>query len=78
MPMLMQIVSLVGAVLILAAYAMLQAGRLDRASRTFCLANLVGSALLTWIAIAERNAGFVLLEGSWAVLSLLPLLRRRA
>ena len=75
--MFMQVVSVVGAVLILGAYAALQAGKLDRASLSFCLANFVGSALLTWVAVLERNSGFILLEGTWAILSLLPLLSRR-
>ena len=74
--MLDQLVSLVGAVLILAAYAALQMGRLDQKSRTFNLMNFVGSALLTWVAIVDRRAGFILLEATWALLSLVPLLRR--
>ena len=46
-----QIISVVGAVLILAAYAALQAGRLRYTSRRFCLMNAIGSGLLTWVAI---------------------------
>lgn len=76
--MLHQLVSLVGAFLVLGAYAALQTGRLGRETTTFCLMNFVGSALLTWIAVVDRRAGFILLEGLWAVLSLIPLLRRRA
>jgi hypothetical protein len=73
--MLHQLTSLVGALMILGAYAALQAGRLDRTSRTFCLLNFFGSGILTWAAIVDRNYGFILLEGSWALLSLVPLVR---
>jgi hypothetical protein len=75
--MLLQLVSLVGAALVLAGYAGLQSGRLPREGTTFCLLNFFGSALLTWVAVADRRAGFILLEGLWALLSLVPLLRRR-
>ena len=40
-------VALVGALLVLSAYAALQTGRLDRESRTFGALNFFGSALLT-------------------------------
>lgn len=73
--MLHQIVSVVGAVLILGAYAALQANRLDQKGRTFCLMNFFGSALLTWIAVVDQRVGFIVLEGAWALLSLVPLVR---
>ena len=73
--MLHQLASLVGAVLILVAYALLQAGKLNQRSLAFCLANFVGSGILTWIAVVERNSGFILLEGSWALLSLFPVFK---
>lgn len=38
--------------------------------------NLVGSVVLTVIALRASQWGFVLLEGAWAVLSVPPLLRR--
>lgn len=71
-----QVASVVGAVCILSAYALLQAGRLDRASRTFNALNFVGSAILAWIAIVDRRLGFIILEVAWALLSLPGLLRR--
>jgi hypothetical protein len=75
--MLEQIMAVVGAVLILAAYAALQADRLEQKGRTFCLMNFFGSAMLTWVAIVDRRYGFILVEGAWALLSLVPLLPRR-
>jgi drug/metabolite transporter (DMT)-like permease len=74
--MLQQLVSVVGAVLILAAYLALQRGWLDREQRAFNAMNFVGSALLCWIAVEDRRIGFILLEGIWALLSVPGLLRR--
>ena len=75
--MLEQIFSVIGAVLILAAYAALQANRIDQKGRTFCLMNFVGSSLLTWVAIVDQRIGFIILEGAWALLSLVPLFRTK-
>ncbi len=76
--MLYQLVSLVGAALVLVAFARLQKGTLRREDLSFCLLNLFGSVLLTWVAVVDRRLGFILLEGSWALLSVWPLLRSRA
>lgn len=70
-----QIVSVTGAVLILAGYAALQRGVLSQEDRWFNLLNFVGSSLLAWIAIVDRRWGFILLEVTWALLSLPPLLK---
>lgn len=72
-----QVVSVAGAVLILAGYAALQRGMLGREDRLFNILNFVGSSLLAWIAIVDRRWGFILLEVIWALLSLPPLLRRK-
>jgi hypothetical protein len=76
--MLYQIMSLVGAAMILTAYVALQRGRLDKEDRAFNLLNFVGAGLLTVVAVADRRWGFIILEGTWSLLSLPPLLRRRA
>ena len=73
--MLYQLLSMVGAVLILTGFALLQTGRLDRTDRVFNLLNFVGSALLTVVAVEDRRLGVIFLEGAWALLSLVPLLR---
>jgi hypothetical protein len=70
-----QAASLAGAAMILAAYVALQRGWLPREDRRYNALNFAGSALLTWVAVEARNWGFILLEGSWALLSLPPLLR---
>jgi hypothetical protein len=73
--MLEQLASVVGAILILAAYVALQTKRLGPESRAFNLMNAVGAALLTWVAVVDRRAGFIMLEGTWTLLSLIPLVR---
>jgi hypothetical protein len=71
-----QIASLVGAALILAAYLALQRGWLPRESRRYNALNLVGSIFLTYAAVRNWNLGFIILEGSWALLSLPGTFRR--
>lgn len=68
--MLYQIISLIGAALILAAYVALQRSWLDRTDRLFNLLNFIGSILLTGVALVDHRLGFIVLEGAWALLSL--------
>ena len=70
-----QWISLVGALLILAAFALSQTGRADREDPLYNFMNLIGSGILLVIAIREVQAGFIVLEGAWAVLSLYALVR---
>lgn len=68
-----QIVSLVGAFLILVPFALSQLGRMPVKSFPYQAMNLIGSAILTTIAIIGRQYGFILLEGVWAVMSVVGL-----
>lgn len=74
--MLLQAMSLVGALMVLAAYAASQTGKLSRADISYNLLNLVGSTLLGIVAVIDRRLGFILLESAWALLSIPPLLKR--
>lgn len=77
-PMFYQIVSMLGAVLILIGYVGLQVGWMGRENRLFNALNFVGSSLLAWVAIVDWRVGFIVLETAWAVLSLPGMFRRRA
>lgn len=72
-----QVISIVGALLILAAYAANQWGMLTHRSRLYSAMNFVGGVLLTVIALQASQWGFALLEGAWAALSFPSLIARR-
>ncbi|MDP2959773.1 MAG: hypothetical protein Q8N53_25440 [Longimicrobiales bacterium] len=74
--MLYQALSLIGAALVLGAFGLLNAGRLRHTDVSYGLMNFVGAALLTWVAVVDRRVGFIILESSWALMSLVPLFRR--
>lgn len=75
--MIHQILSLIGALLILFAYGANQTGRLGPGHRGYNLLNLAGSLLLFWVAVADWRWGFMLLEGAWAGISVVPIVRSR-
>lgn len=64
-----------GAVLVLIGYVLGQLDKIDTSSKPYLLINLVGSALLAADAFAGRQWGFLVLNGSWAVISLINLIR---
>jgi hypothetical protein len=64
-----QLIQIVGALLILAAFAAVQFERMRPDSRTYLALNLVGSVILAALALHAEQWGFVLLEAVWAVVS---------
>ncbi len=76
-----QVVQIAGSLLVLAAFALAQAGVLDPKSQTYLAWNAAGATVLAVEAVAEQQWGFLLLEGVWAVVSAVSLadvLRGRA
>ena len=69
--------SLVGALLILLPFAGAQLGRLTVESLSYQVMNLIGATALTIVAVVERQYGFILLEGTWAIVSLIGIVRTR-
>jgi hypothetical protein len=72
-----QVIQVVGALLILAAFAAAQLGRLRVDSPVYLTLNLLGSAVLAYLAFDQRQWGFVLLETAWAAISGWSLFRTR-
>ncbi|MGW7682758.1 CBU_0592 family membrane protein [Kribbella sp. NPDC054772] len=73
----LDVLEIVGALTILVAFAAAQAGRLQQRTVTYQLLNLLGSGVLAAIAAVQLSWGFLLLEGSWAVISLIGLIGLR-
>jgi hypothetical protein len=71
-----QVLQVMGAILILAGFALAQAGKVSVDSRSYLVANFVGSALLGVLAFLDRDWGFVLLESAWAMVSLWSLVSK--
>ena len=74
--MLDQLVQVVGALCILAAFAAAQFQKLDQSSYAYLILNLVGSAILAVLAWFESQWGFLLLEFVWALVSAWGILAR--
>ncbi|HWI22306.1 MAG TPA: hypothetical protein VNT22_06790 [Baekduia sp.] len=67
--MALDILQIIGAVLILAAFVAAQADRLSQHSVTYLGLNVVGSLILAALALHTENWGFLLLEAVWTVVS---------
>jgi hypothetical protein len=70
-----QVVQLIGAVLILAAFVLAQQRRLATDSVVYLALNAAGAGVLAVVAVLDRDLGFTLLETTWAVVSTAGLVR---
>ena len=66
----LQVISVLGALAILGAYAANLFGWVSPSNLSYSVANFLGSAVLTVIAVIDQQIGFILLEGTWALVSL--------
>lgn len=66
----MQAVSILGALGVLGAFAADQFGWVDPGRLSYALANFIGAAILTSVAVIEGQVGFILLQGAWSLISL--------
>ena len=71
-----QVLQIVGALLILAAFILSQRNLLDMNSYLYLTLNLAGASILAVLAFQQGHWGFVLLEGVWALVALVGLIVR--
>ena len=69
------IVGVVGVAMILAAYAAATLGKLDVKGAVSLFANFAGASLILLSLAVDFNLSAVLMEGSWALVSLIGLAR---
>ena len=72
-----QLFSFAGAMLILVAYIGHQLGWMSARRAAYNVLNAIGSVILAWIALHPFQLGFVVLEATWAVISVWALVRPR-
>ena len=73
-----QLVSVLGSLLVLVAYVASQFGYLSAKGLAYAFANIVGSGILAVVAALEAQWGFLVLEGAWALVSLVAVVRQNA
>jgi len=72
-----QAASFAGALMILVAYAGQQMGWMNPRSTRYNVLNAIGSGILWYIALHPFQIGFIVLEGTWTIISLYYLARPR-
>ena len=70
-----QLISFLGALLILVAYVGHQMSLINARRPAYNILNGTGSAILWWIALHPFQIGFFVLEGVWTIISIWALLR---
>jgi hypothetical protein len=70
-----QAIQVCGSILVLTAFVGAQRGRLTTDSTPYKWLNLIGAGVLAVLAAKERQPGFLLLEGVWALVAAWSLLQ---
>jgi hypothetical protein len=70
-----QLISFTGALLVLIGYVGHQIKRMDTRSALYNLLNAAGGAMLLYAAFRPFQLGFVIMEGTWTVVSFAALVR---
>ena len=73
--MVLQVLSVIGALMILLAYGLIQSGVWRELDPAYLALNIVGSLILGFVAIEDRRLGFILLEFAWAGIGLVGVVR---
>lgn len=73
--MIVQLISVAGALMVLAAYGLNQGGIWKELHAGYLALNIIGSLLLGIVAVIDQRAGFILLEFSWAALGFIGVAR---
>ena len=71
-------IQIAGSLLVLVPFVLVQVGRMTSGTAAYAVLNLLGSAVLAADALHGQQWGFLLLEGTWAVVSAYALVRRPA
>ena len=66
----LQILSVVGALAVVGAFAAHQLGWIGPSRLSYALANCLGAGLLTVVAVADGQVGFIFLQGAWTLIGL--------
>jgi hypothetical protein len=73
--MFLQLISVLGALMVLSAYGLIQSGVWSELNAGYLAFNIVGSLLLGIVAIEDQRVGFIFLEFAWAGLGLIGVAR---
>lgn len=73
--MFFQFVSLLGAALLLGAFFANSRGWIHAQDRLYGALNFFGALLLLWVAIVDQRLGFIILEVTWAAISIPAILK---
>lgn len=76
-PLLTQVASFIGALMILIAYAGHQMGWMHSDRPIYNILNAVGSGILGYIAFRPFQLGFVVMETTWVLISIWALFKHR-